>query len=221
MTTSEHFLEAIKEGSLKTVYELLEKQPDLLNAKDEKGVSALLWASYRGHGEITDLLVRKGVNLNIFEAATLGSTEKVQRYLEGDPSLALEFSADGFTALGLASFFGHVEIATLLLKAGADPGLASKNPMRVTPLHSAVANRDAEKALKLTHLLLVNDAKVNVSQEGGWTPLPQAAAHGRLEILRALLNKGADRGARSDDGLLPVDMALKSGHQAEADLLNE
>ena len=221
MIANETFLEAVKQGVLDKVRAMLDEQPELVNAKDEKGISAALWASYRGHKEIAAFLVSKGANLNIFEAATVGSADLVQKYVKNDPSLALAFAPDGFTALGLASFFGNADVVSLLIKAGADPNTVSKNSMRVTPLHSAVANRDGAKALELTKMLLANNAKVNVAQEGGWTPLHQAAAHGQIEVLKALLQHGADINAKSTDGQLPVDMAIQGGHQEAAALLQQ
>src|SRR5438270_501600 len=221
MIANETFLEAVKQGSLDKVRAMMDEQPELVNAKDEKGISAALWASYHRHKEVAALLVSRGANLNIFEAATVGSAGLVQKYLQNDPSLALAFAPDGFTALGLASFFGNTEIAGLLLKAGADPNTVSRNPMRVTPLHSALANRDSATALELTKILLANHASVNVAQEGGWTPLHEAAAHGQIEAIKALLQHGADINARSTDGQLPVDMAIKGGHREAAALLQQ
>jgi ankyrin repeat protein len=79
--------------------------------------------------------------------------------------------------------------------------------MKVAPLHSAVANRDPQKSLELTRLLLRHGADVNLAQQGGWTPLHQAAAHGAREIVRMLLDAGADRRAISADGRTPAQMA--------------
>lgn len=98
--------------------------------------------------------------------------------LSADASAAERCSPDGFTALGLAAFFGNAETARLQLDAGADPNFVSRNQMQVTPLHSAVANRNAEKAYDMATLLVERGGQVNVAQEGGWTPLQQAAAHG-------------------------------------------
>jgi len=221
MIDKQTFLESVKAGSFEKVRSMLDEQSELVNAKDEKGISAAVWASYRGHKEIAAFLVSRGADLNIFEAATVGNADLVQKYVKKDPSLARSFAPDGFTALGLAAFFGNTDIADLLLKAGADPNTVSQNPMRVTPLHSAVANRDASKALELTKILLANNANVNVAQEGGWTPLHQAAAHGQVEVLKALLQRGADTNARSADNQLPIDMAVKGGHQEAVTILKQ
>ena len=219
MDSKQGFIDAVKQGRLETVKSILENSPELAGARDENGVSAVLLAAYHGHKEISDYLLSMGVQLDFFEAATLGQKDAVQRSLEKDPSLATAYSSDGFTALGFACFFGHLEIMQLLLKAGADANAASRNKMRVAPLHSAVAHRDGPKALEMTKLLLTHNLEVNIAQEGGWTPLHQAAAHGQTEILRLLLRRGANPDARSSDGKRPADMSAEKGHQECVEIL--
>src|SRR6266545_996020 len=85
-------------------------------------MSDVLEAIYRGdHEEAERLAV--GRELNVFEAAALGRTNRLRELLEEDPSLANAFGDDGFHPLGLACFFGHVDAARLLLEHGADSNL--------------------------------------------------------------------------------------------------
>ena len=216
---SEDFFQAVKEGEQEAVGRFVAGDPALVNARDANGVSAVLWSLYRGHPEVADLLIDKGADLNIFEAAAVGKRNILAEMLEKEPNLVGEYSPDGFTALGLACFFGSKEAVEVLLEKGADPNAVSKNRMRVTPLHSAVAHRDGAKALEMSRLLLAHNAQVNVAQEGGWTPLHQAAAHGQTEIVRILLERGADVQAMSADGRTPAQMATEGGHEESAQLL--
>jgi uncharacterized protein len=219
MGLEQEFLAVVKQGALDKVKESLDHHPELIDAKDEKGVSAVTWSAYMGQKAVTDYLISRGVRLDFFEAATLGKLDVLEQCLKEDPSLAKAYSKDGFSGLGLAAFFGHVEALQLLLRAGGDPNAASKNKMRVTPLHSAVAHRDGTKAAEMTSLLLAQNANVNVAQDGGWTPLHQAAAHGQTEILTMLLQRNADVNAQSEDGRLPVDMAAEKGHKEAVEVL--
>lgn len=68
--------------------------------------------------------------------------------------------------------------------------------------------------------LLAHGAEVQVAQQGGWTPLHQAAAHNHTAMVDLLLRHGADRNARSDDGQTPADMARAQGHTLLADQLD-
>jgi hypothetical protein len=54
--------------------------------------------------EIATLLVDRGANLDIFEASAMGYLQRVKHLVEDQPELANAFSADGFQALGGASF---------------------------------------------------------------------------------------------------------------------
>ena len=213
--------EAVKSGDAASVIELLDAHPALVNAKNENGVSAVLLATYFGHREIVEILLARGADLNIFDAAAAGDLDRLKTLAAEDTELIGSFSPDGFTPLGLATFFGRRDVLDFLLSHGADPNAASKNQMRVTPLHSAVAHRQPEIAVAMVESLLSNGAKVNVSQDGGWTPLHQAAAHGQLEIIKLLLDQKADVNAESDDGSTPLRMAHDKGFSEAAEMLRQ
>lgn len=219
MSEAEAFIQAVKSGDLESVRSRLQADSSLAAARDENGLSALLVSVYHMKNEVTRELLPHVSELTVFEAAATGSLDALSRLVEDDPHLASAYSPDGFTPLGLACFFGHVASAELLLDKGADPNAASKNAMKVRPLHSAIANRDSGPARALTRLLLERRAEVNVAQHGGWTPLHQAAAHGDAEIVELLLEKGADPSAESADGKTPARMAEESGHESVARLL--
>jgi len=210
MGAESDFLEAVKHGNFEKVRQYLNTEPDVAHSKDENGISAVLLALYCGHAEVADYVAQRCVRLNFFEAAALGKTEMLEDELRRDPSLTHACSPDGFTGLALASFFGRPEAVALLLSKGSDPNAVSKNPMRVTPLHSAVAHRDAERSFAIAKLLLDHNAAVNVAQQGGWTPLHQAAAHGNQKLVQLLLDHGADTQAKSSDGRTPADMAAQN-----------
>ncbi|MGH9731018.1 MAG: ankyrin repeat domain-containing protein, partial [Candidatus Acidiferrales bacterium] len=55
----------------------------------------------------------------------------------------------------------------------------------------------------------------------GHSPLHEAAAGGKLEIARLLLDHGADPNARTDDGQTPLSMAESKGQTEPATLLRQ
>lgn len=211
MAVTTEFFEAVRVGDMDRVGALLRGDSSLASATNERGISALLWALYNGQPKVADRLIASGIELNIFEAAAAGDVARTRALLASDPSLASAHSADGFSPLGLAAFFGRLEVLDLLLSEGADPNAASRNSMRVTPLHSAAAHRGAETALRMVDALLRSGANPNAQQHGGWTPLQQAAAHGQLEMVELLLASGADAAIQSDDGLTAADKAAAGG----------
>jgi uncharacterized protein len=218
-TNLDELLGAIKQGDADAVLRMLDADPALATAKSGQGLSALMAALYYGQPKIADLIRARMKDLSIFEAAAVGDTARVVHLLEGDPSLVNAIAPDGFSALGFAAFFGRVDVVQALAEKGADPSAPSRNSMRVTPLHSAAANRDGALALKIAKILVGYGAQVNVVQHGGWTPLQQAAAHGNLELVRLLLDAGADPSLRAEDGRTALNLAQAGEHNAVARLL--
>jgi hypothetical protein len=183
---SEALFDAVRSGDVETLTALLREDPGLASATED-GVPAVLVALYHRQTESRYALLQAGAHVGPLEAAALG-------HLDGlDPDAR---GADGFTALHLAAFFGGPETVRALLEAGADPDADAENPLRVRPLHSAVASRDAQSVW----LLLDAGADPNVRQQGGYTPLHGAAHAGEADIVRMLLQHGADPALTTDDG---------------------
>jgi len=214
MSVSELF-SAIKEGDRERVEALLADEPALANAHDEAGMSAVLAAAYWSQPAIVAALLAHGPQLDLFEAAAANDLARVAEITAGHPELAAAHARDGFTALGLASFFGHAEIAAHLLALGADPNQAASNAMRVAPLHSAAAGRH----LEIARMLIAAGADVNAAQEGGFTPIHAAAQNGHAELVELLLAHGADPSAATADGKTARQLALAAGHADLADRL--
>ena len=149
-------------------------------------MSELLQAIYEGNQTRADELLAGDPELDVFEAAAVGRTERLRELLDDDPSLANAWAEDGFQPLGLASFFGRVGAARLLLERGAEVNSASRNDFKVMPLHSAAATGDPDVRYELARLLLERGADPNARQQDDFTPLMAADQHGD-ERLRALL----------------------------------
>jgi ankyrin repeat protein len=204
------FVEAVKAGDLAKVEEFLSVDPSLARAKNEGGTSIVLVAAYHNRPEIARLLAARTGTLNIFEAAAVGDLERVRELVQQDSELVNAYAADGFQPLGLASFFGHVELVRFLVSEGALVNSASENDMRVMPLHSAVAHRH----LEIARVLLGQGADVNAPQRSGFTPLQGAVKNGQVEMTKLLLEHGADPDLQCTGGRTPREEA-QSGNAPE------
>lgn len=208
MAENADVIEAIESGNAERLKELLAADRALGAARDAAGVSALMQALYRRRKDMAELLRRARPDLDIFEATSLGRADLVEEMVNRDPRLANARSADGFTPLHFAAFFGEESVARLLLEHHADAGAVANNPMRVQPLHSAAAARN----LAIVRALLEHGAPVNARQQKGWTALHAAAQHGDKPMVEVLLKHGANPNAKDDEGRTPDEVADEKGH---------
>jgi len=208
MSQAAEVLAAIEGGDAGKLEMLLKENPRLASTRNSSGVSCIMQALYRGRAEMIPLLVEAVPELDVFEATATGCTQRVLELLQGEPALANRWSADGFTPLHFACFFGQEEIARLLIERGADVSGVAHNPMKVMPLHSAAATRN----LAIVRLLLEYGAPPNAPQQHGWTALHAAAQNGDKPMVELLMEHGAERTLRNDDGITAADLARKFSH---------
>jgi ankyrin repeat protein len=217
MATAEELIDAVTSDDAARITAILTEDPGLVAARDRTGVSALMLSRYRFDRATTDALLAVDPDLDVFEATALGYIDRLHERLEEDRWRARAYSADGFTALHFAGFFGKPEAAKALLEAGADVNAYSTNELQVQPLHSAAAGRHIE----VCRVLIAAGADINATQRHGWAPLHSAAQHGDVEMVELFLSAGADPAAENDDGSTPADVADEEGHVDVARRLRE
>jgi len=178
--------ELIAGGDVTALKAALAQDPGLALQPVEGAPSGILLAAYHGKRDLADALRNAKGTLDVFEAAALGDQHQMARILAALPRAIDEFSGDGFSPLGLAAFFGHREMVSLLLANGADPNVRSRNGLAVVPLQSALANQHKEIARDLVEA----GADVNAGGEG-WSPLKYCEHYGDKETAEFLIARGA------------------------------
>ncbi len=131
----------------------------------------------------------------------------------------------GDTALHLAAAGYRVEIARLLLAAGADPNAAG-NHRRSTPLHYAADGYingpawDARWQVSTLRNLLEAGANIHAQDKNGATPLHRAVRTRCVAAVEFLLGAGADPTRKNKPGSTPFHLAVQNtgrgGSGAEA-----
>ena len=210
---SQTFLKLIQTGATAEVADAVGEHPALARYRDPQGVSALMWSIYYGQTMIRDYLLAQlaaqGAELDVFEAAAVGDTNRLEEFSQLDAEALQSFSSDGWTPLHLASAFAPATAVALLLDHGARADAVSKNPQRNQPLHAAVAlGPDMEKV----RLLLAHGANVNAVQAGGFTPLFSVAAANRRDLTELLLAHGANAHSQNEYGKTAAEFARERGH---------
>ncbi|MCE5277270.1 MAG: ankyrin repeat domain-containing protein [Planctomycetaceae bacterium] len=226
-------------------------------------MDALGWAHRHRHEAEARLLIERGAKPNPECAAWLGMADAVAAYMTANPlpaardaeedagpgpwgALMREAASGGRNAiielllargydlrrdsdcLEYAAQYRHRRTVKLLLDRGAN----------VKPPCAAL-NRAAEAGdIEMARLLLSKGADINgeadISDSGGWPPLPKAISAGQVEMARFLLSQGADapedgkfieamphhdKNALSCNFKLFMDYHKKKGHTQQA--LNE
>lgn len=205
-----------------------------VNHADVQRFTPLFWAVDRRNMETapnfpwmvtTDPLpvIQKLLDAGANPNAVVNSTPRA-RMREGSPRIVFA------TALMRAAFAGDIELVKLLLAHGADPHIQSKD--RETTLMAACGlafingyhrQKSPAERLEVVKLMVDLGEDVNHADSYGITPLMAAANLGDINIVRYLIDKGADLGAhdlgKKNDGnfgssvepLMPVDYAIGVG----------
>ena len=195
---------------------------------DQSELQNACWKACYNTGDLAFVkeCVEKGLDINArapissatpLDAAIYGSHNHIFDYLL---SLGADVNAIGYeggTMLMAPAYLGKYEILDKLLKAKADPNLASPITGE-TPLHVAAAKGFREGTYECIELLLKAGANPNAKAKSGIetatyyrdikvvgeTPLHLAAAYGSKEMIQLLLDHNADPSIKDDRGDSPL-----------------
>ncbi len=212
---------AVLYDDVATVRSLLAAGQDV-GVATPSGKTALMAAVKTGDRELMALLMKAGAPVNASNGK--GGTVLMYAMLSGDPAVArtvLDAGAEigpvtttGWDALMIATAKNFADLAQLLLAHGADAN--RQDIYGWTPLMRA-AHEGYEQTLGV--LLAVRGLDLALVDERGRTALHHAAFSGRADVVRSLLDAGADPQVRDGDGRRPSELAKAVGFPQLASLL--
>ena len=192
-----------------------------------------------GHQEIFELLWNKMRHLSLcgrrllLQAFDQGNQKGIEWLLKNgtDPNQILNH---GKFPLIYASRRGHLKILSAFLEAGADPNqklekaFGAEFELGTTALHQTASLGD----IKGAQALIAKGADVNAMDYNSDAPIHLAAERGHLEMVRFLVNHGADPDLRNKVGTvfqiavkmgdpLLLNWTLKNGPRITSQLLSE
>lgn len=193
--------------------------PNTPPGPDDRGMTALMFAGWRGHDEIISLLIAAGANVNatstsgqtsLMYAAFGGHAIAVQTLLaaRANPNIT---SNHGESPLMVAFERGHLNIARVLIPVS---DVTHRSDLGETPLQLAIKRGD----LAIVEAVLLRNPPLEAADSHGRTPLMNAARLGHTRIVIRLLNKGALVNARDSSGRTALSSA---GNPAVSQVLRQ
>ena len=176
--------------------------PDIAS---HRGDTPLASAIQYSHADIAVALLKHGANPDVYNspddprfrknvlvrAAVLGQTQVVELLLE----LGADVQESGLEALSLALWKHHEDVAALLLETGIDLNVPTYDTTEHTYMQTGefVLQTAAQQGLQLsTAMLLEKGADINGRDVRGHSALFFAVRGNHAEVVRLLLNAGAD-----------------------------
>jgi ankyrin repeat protein/L-ascorbate metabolism protein UlaG (beta-lactamase superfamily) len=202
----------------KVAQALIERGADV-DATNDDGITALHRAALFSADEVAALLIDAGAEVDVRDSsgetplitAAYGSPKTVALLISrgADPNV---IDKNGVTALVAGIRSGEKEVVDLLLASGADPEAGGAT----LPLYAAAR----EGRVDFVSALLAAGADRDVSNNrSGWTPLHISAIKGYGEIVRLLIDAGANVNLEDLEGNTPLLLASKYENRGVAKLL--
>ncbi|KTD51454.1 ankyrin repeat-containing protein [Legionella quinlivanii] len=219
---------AAQSGHVEALRLMLGIAPDLVNAKNKRGLTPLMLAVQHGKQEVMEALQLAGADFNyalpnglfpLFMAFQKNFRSLALWMMEHVPGLDLNQMIDSrMTSLHLAIQGGEIEAAKELVRRKARPDIRRKSD-GYTAFHCAASQGEVEL---LQIMLAANpDLAVDMPLESKKTALHLAAQAEQLAAVQFLIGKGALIDAQNLEGETPLILAIKAGQLETAQWLAE
>lgn len=184
--------DAVEQNNLDEVKELIKNGADI-HAREISSKKAIHIAVKKGNKNIVEFFLNEGISVN-------------------------DTNNSGWTPLHYAAFSGELEIAKLLVAKGAN--VRAENAYGQKPIDLTHYGKDNGYKGVMELLLDKGGGKVNDTDKDGYTLLRCAVIIGNLEVIKFLIDKGANIHAKDNKGRTPLDLARERGNTEVVSMLS-
>jgi ankyrin repeat protein len=147
----------------------------------------------------------------LMRAAAGGRLNEVRNLLKAGADVN-EKGALGITTLMFAAGAGHLQVVKALVEAGADPNAAGGVVHGgFFSVLTVAMTRENKNRTELMDILIAAGAKVNPPRCFPESPLDAAVKERDIQMLKALLERGADVNWENEIGTTPLETAVSMG----------
>ena len=205
------------------IVKMLVKAGAGVRATSNEGNTCLFFATYRGHTETMRYLVglpqvdvnhKNNKSLTALHcAANNNHAAVVEVLIDAGADIEAKDDATGSSVLHLSR---GLDVVKLLVKAGAEVRVTDDNGS--TCLAGASARGEAET---VRYLVGLPEVDMNHSSNKGYTSLHRAVLRKHSDVVKVLIDAGADVEAKTDNGCAPLHRACMVGNPEIVQMLVE
>jgi uncharacterized protein len=180
------------------------------------------------------------MELAFFDAIKTGNLDEVRRLVRDSPALAAARDANGVSGILIAIYNRRPEVAAALVELGAPVDIFDASALGMADRVAALLEEDPARASayaqdgfyplglaaffghhEAARVLIAAGADVHATARNAFKvqPIHAATASRNLDIVRAVLDAGADPNVPQQQGFVPLHEAASSGNREMAELL--
>lgn len=177
-------------------------------------------AANSGKSKVVAYLLKQGVNINLLNeekwnllhvAARRGYMELAELLIAANPPIHLNAQTNtGWTALQMAVYINHSDMARLLIQKGANIELY--NQERWTAFHIAAKSGNTEILEDLMQHSKDPRSSINAQNAQDWIPLHLACMENHLGVISFLIQRGSELNTSGVSGWTPLHVACAQSH---------
>jgi len=195
---------AAEKGHLEIVKALYRKNSSILEQKDKKGRTALIWAAMKGHLDVVKFLVSKNADTNVR-------------------------SNEGENPLLVASTNNHDDVVTFLT-GGTNTGTGTSGvtntgngrPGNNQGNNDVLISEASKGRTQIVMRLIRNNVNKNYQDQNGRTALIAAAEGGHEQLVSQLIDSGVNVNLKKNNGISALHLEAQNGHlQNVQDILQQ